>query len=136
MEFRTRSLGEDEGGSSASSLSDHLERVFDNVKNDPELQKRLLAEAQNSDVDPVLLRAFFGDSLPSPDEIQQTMETDETAEMQTETRVVKEKPSPDELIGFLSEIIELKSADMTLGELQEWAEENPGVVETAIDMRL
>jgi ABC-type uncharacterized transport system YnjBCD substrate-binding protein len=48
---------------------------------------------------------------------------------------VTEKPSVEELLGFVEEIKQYKGKDATLEELQEWAEENPELVETAIDLK-
>lgn len=133
VEFRTRALGADE--ESSSSLEEHLERVYDNIRSDPELKKRLMQEASENDIDPVLLRAVFGNDMPSEDELKQDMTPPQAEEAAGETQVVTKTPDPEQLIGFLEEIMDLTPNDMTLSELREWAEDNRDIVETAIDMR-
>jgi len=141
VEFRTRAIGENEADS--SSFENHLEQVYENIRTDPELKKRLMGEASKNDIDPVLLRALFGDDMPTESELQEDMtrnpnEPRPRVESETHnTEVVTETEQPDasQLIGFLEEIRDLTPDGMTLDELREWAEDNEDVVETAIEMR-
>lgn len=136
VEFRTRALGTEEEKTEGLGLDKHLSKVWENIQNDPQLQKALMAEVQEADVDPVLLRAILGPSMvDSPADLGEPMNETPEPEPEVETKVVTEKPDPDQVIGFLEEVMKLTRQDMTLGELHEWAEENPGIVETAIDMR-
>jgi len=139
VEFRTRAIGENETNS--SSLETHLEQVYENIRTDPELKKRLMSEASKNDIDPVLLRALFGNDMPSQDELEQNMAPnepqlqDETGATQTEAVTETKRPDANQFIGFLEEIRDLAPDNMTLDELQEWAKTNEDIVETAIKMR-
>jgi len=137
VEFRSRIVEpdkEEQGG----TFEKHLDRVIENIRNDPEIQGQLLQELQESDINPAFLKAVTGMEIP-----QQTQEepAEEPAEQpskqppQTRIKKVTEKPTPDQLIAFLGEVQEYTDEGMTLGELSNWAEENKDLVKTAIELK-
>lgn len=142
---------EGEAAEAASSgggldLGGHLERVLDNLQSDPEVQLALAQELEEAGVNPVVMKAVLPEGV-SPEDLQkarqaqaqaQAQEEGETPEPQPQVKTVEKDIEPEDLLEFVDEIAELapQGEDMTLGELREFGEDNPGVVKTAIDMKL
>lgn len=144
VEFRTRAPGgSDTGGSGGSGIEGHLNNVIENIKSDPELQARLLQEAEANDVDPTLLRAVFPQAGKALEEAQQqqaqqAQRNDTDTDTEPRIRTVTEKPDADDLLALIDEIAELSpnGEETTLGYLRDWGDENRDVLQTAIEMKL
>lgn len=150
-EFRTRAPGDyGQEGSGGGGLEKHIERVIDNIKNDPKLKAEIYQELKDNGVNPAVIRAIVpemqeaGDiQVPQNQVANDMVATQEEShegqtEVRTEVKKVTEKPSPEQLLELIDEIAEVvpNGKETTLEELKEMAEDNPGIVETAIEMKL
>lgn len=156
VEFRNTPPGgieENQGKDSSSFSLDYvLEQAFENIKNNPKSQLQI-AQALNENYDVPLeaLAVAFPDLAETAQNaagkeevsageernqrrVEQVEEQPEN-EGRTPPKIVKEKPTPDELLEFVDEIIGLTSEDYTLAELKEFGKENPGIIQTAIDLK-
>lgn len=130
-----------------------LEEAFKNIKENPRSQLQI-AQALNENYDIPLeaLAVAFPDLAETAQNAAGNQEVSEGEERnqkrveqvegqpenqeRTPPKIVKEKPTPEELLEFVEEIIGLTSPDFTLEELKEFGEENPGIMQTAIDLKL
>lgn len=153
MEFRTEVPGpsEDEKkGGPSSTVDSLLNKYIEGVKDDPQMKLQLLQTLKQNGVDPSLVAPLVDLDSEEIQQLaqqqaaqQQTQQVENTepeptpnmTEDTTEKVEVNKKPSPEKVMGFLDEIIELNDEDMTLGELREWCEENTNMVETAINLK-
>jgi len=140
-EFRTRAPGSGggDGGGDSSSIDGHIERVIENIKNDPEIKMKVAQAAQENGVDPMILKAVFPElGKTAESQTPQVEQAPEQTKPETQVKTVTEKPDAQELIGLIDELGDLlpQGKDTTLEELKELGEDNPDIVQTAIDMRL
>jgi hypothetical protein len=148
VEFRTRAIGNPEGESKSSDPIDKaINQVVSELKSDKEKQLKILQALQeNYGIDPQLVGMFMegvdGEGLeqaqtpqPQPQEIPEQANQEPMPEPETKVKEVTVKPEPDELLDFVDEIIEYTGEETTLKELRDWGENNPDILETAINMK-
>lgn len=143
-EFRVFT-GNETDDSDSFDLGSVLDNVIKNVKQDPELKLEIAQRLQEEGINPKILKAIDSDAVPSQQEVaqlqqaqqaaNQQQEASQTMDNEPEVKKVTEKPSADQVIGFLDEIREYVDDDWTLADLKQWAEQNKDIVETAIEMK-
>jgi len=143
----------EETASSASSIGDFtiddvVGHLAKNIQENPQAQLQVAQIAQQKyGIDPSLLASIFppmADTLEKAEKQQQkqaknakTQEEEaqkSDSDMEVITKEVEKKPKPEQVLGFIDEAIEFLGEDETLGELKEFGEDNPNMLQTAIDM--
>jgi len=140
----------DEATKQASSsggldLGNHVSKVLENIKKDPELQAQVAQAAKENGIDPMLLKAAMpGMDVPdgaqegnlSPRDASEQLQQTDTEETEQQVKTVTEKPDPQQVTDLLKEATEYVGEDKTLAELIQWCENNPDLLNTAIEMKL
>jgi len=153
-EFRTTPPGQGGNDKSQSSREFNLEglakQAYEQLRENPQGQLRMAQALQeNYGVPPDALVAIFPEMAETAEKQQEqakqaennqkneenNQKNEEIIVPAQEVKTVKEKPEPDNVIGFLDEVSSYMPEDMTLGELENWAENNKDLVQTAIDMK-
>lgn len=144
VELRTFEEGQQDSG--GSDIEGILKSVWQNIQQDPQMQLKLAQGLAEQGIDPTLLGAVkpgLGEAIEksmqeqaAEQATQQTPNESPNPQPEPEVRTVEKDVSVDQLIEFTEELIQYRGEDCTLGELVEFAEENPDVVQTAIDMKL
>lgn len=152
MEFRTEVPGpsKDEKEGSLSAVDSLLDKYIEGVKDDPQMKLQLLQTLKQNGIDPSLVAPLVDldsgeiQQIAQQQAVQQQAEeventnnnpTPNMTEDTTEKVEVNKKPKPEQVTGFLDEIIDLNDENMTIGELRDWCYDNPNMVETAIDLK-
>jgi hypothetical protein len=147
-EFRTTPPGQGGNDKSQSSGEFNLEglakQAYQQLLQNPQGQLRMAQALQeNYGVPPDALVAIFPEMAEMAEKQQEqqakqaenNQKNEEINVSTQEVKTVKEKPEPDDVIGFLDEVSSYMPEDMTLSELENWAENNKDLVQTAIDMK-
>lgn len=139
-EFRTEipASKKPESSSGGSDFGKYFDRAIENIKNDPQAKAQVAQALQEQyNIPPQVLASVFPEGVEPPEQeaIPENPSDSHNSEVQTEVQTVTEKPSPEQVRNFLGEIIDLQGPDMTLGELKDFAENNPDILETAIEMK-
>lgn len=122
------------------ALPDNVEDMLQN----PAAKKAVLQQAEQLGIHPVIARAFLPGEDVGPEDVQEVAQSeqnaiDETPEPTPEpTPEVSEGEAPDVNLdtveSILAEVESLLGKDTTVGELQEFVEDNPDIVQNAIDI--
>ena len=144
--------GDPEGGGGSLDLESVARMIYDRIREDPRSQVAV-ARALNTNygipgeilapVFPAIQGGAEGEQDPpqqlpdggsdrDPDWIEKTppgMQADPATD-----RDPLEDLEPEDVASFLDEVIGVAGADMTLGELRSFVDENPGMVRTALKM--
>lgn len=162
-EFRTEAPGSssDDGNASSSFIDEAMSKI----EGSKTAQAQIAAVAEQNGIDPNMAVMMLPDlsaedyqtfkqqqkqqqddkALPDsetdqtqPGENQSRQDSGQSVAQEPEVRTVTktEKPSAEQLISFLGQVIELTDEDMSLKELKQWAEDNTDMVETAIEMEM
>lgn len=137
VELRTYS--EESEGSDGFDLEGMLQKAWQNIQSDPQAQARLAQQLQESGIDPMLLGAVkpgLADAMQQAEQKQAVEQATNEPTPEPEVKTVTEKPEPEEIKALLDDIIDQFGEDKTLGELKEFIDENPDLVETAVNLRL
>jgi len=130
------------------TIDDVVGHLAKNIQENPQAQLQVAQIAQQKyGIDPSLLASIFppmADTLEKAEKQQQkqaknakTQEEEaqkSDSDMEVITKEVEKKPKPEQVLGFIDEAIEFLGEDETLGELKEFGEDNPNMLQTAIDM--
>ena len=130
------------------TIDDVVGHLAKNIQENPQAQLQVAQIAQQKyGIDPSLLASIFppmADTLEKAEKQQQKQakkaktqeaEAEENdSDMEVITKEVEKKPKPEQVLGFIDEAIEFLGEDETLGELKEFGEDNPNMLQTAIDM--
>ena len=130
------------------TIDDVVGHLAKNIQENPQAQLQVAQIAQQKyGIDPSLLASIFppmADTLEKAEKQQQKQakkaktqeaEAEESdSDMEVITKEVEKKPKPEQVLGFIDEAIEFLGEDETLGELKEFGEDNPNMLQTAIDM--
>jgi len=129
------------------TIDDVVGHLAKNIQENPQAQLQVAQIAQQKyGIDPSLLASIFppmADTLEKAEKQQQkqakkakTQAEAQESNSDTEviTKEVEKKPKPEQVLGFIDEAIEFLGEDETLGELKEFGEDNPNMLQTAIDM--
>lgn len=145
-EFRTSPPGgeqQENNADNSGGLESILNEAINNIKETPELQMQLAQVMQQQGINPQLLQAVAPDmELPEGEVPSAEVDNSPSNPVNSSPSGIPETdggqieaPKPEEISGLLDDIIEYTGEDWTLGELQDFAQQNPDVLETAISMR-
>ena len=129
------------------TIDDVVGHLAKNIQENPQAQLQVAQIAQQKyGIDPSLLASIFppmADTLEKAEKQQQKQAKKaktqaeaqkSNSDMEVTTKEVEKKPKPEQVLGFIDEAIEFLGEDETLGELKEFGEDNPNMLQTAIDM--
>jgi len=144
-EFRTTPPGSQQEDNSSGS-KDMINSYLDSLKDDPGAALAVLEQAQERGIPPRLVAPAIG---VSSEDLQEFMQARQQAQQQAQQQAdmtqdshnaetVESEPAmtPQKLIGFVDELSELVGEETSLAELKDMAEDNPDIVQTAIDLKL
>lgn len=148
VEFRTRAPGDLGGGEETEgSLDKHIDRVFENIKNNPEIKLNIYQSLKEQGVNPAVIQAVFPEAQKFEQmqaqaqaaEAAQTVEStveDTNENPEPTVKTVTQEPTPEQLLDFVDDIIDLhpKDEEATLGDLKNFGENNPDILENAISI--
>lgn len=141
-EFRTEVPGTKTPDTSSGGSADfgkHIDRIIENIKNDPESQAKIAQGIQEQyNIPPEVLGGIFPSAMDNPQVPEKESTPTPTGGndgAKTEVRKVTEKPDPEQVIEFVGELLGYVEDDMTISELHEYMKENKGIVDTAIKMK-
>lgn len=154
MEFRTEPPGKKDEKGGGTGLESLVERYLDGLQKDPESQMAVLQMAEEQGIPPALISPMVDLDTQKIQEIQaarqaqqeqleaqQEGQKDPAVERREMTPEPAEEPveqelTPSDIADILESVIDYFDEETTLGELQKFVDENPEIIDTALDLDL
>jgi len=137
VEFRTEAPGsetetDDSGG--FGEFEKYIDEYIKNVKQNPEAKLKLAQTLEENGVDPQLLTPLIGEVPQEPDNAQQVQQAQQTQQQMPTTTDTGPDVDVEQLLDFIGQLKDYTGEDTTVGEVEEWVDNNPDLAQTAIDM--